>query len=522
MDNNENLTFADILRIEGINSKGFGILPKFVMLDTDLTIEAKTIYAYFCSFAGNGTTSFPGRDKILSDLSISNRRYYKHFGLLKQQGYISVTQKKDTTTNRFGQNIYTLIDNPKKFQQLYQDTPSNAVYNRILTNGLRSAGFGTIPKSVMIDTRLPLKSKGIYAYFVTFLGGANSAFPKLATILYHLNITKDTYYKFFKILTQLNYITAVQRHIDGKLMVNDYYLNNNPDEINVPTKKMVMVFLNNNTTKTQVPKNITTEIQVPKNVTTETQIPKNVTTEIQIPKNVTTEIQIPKNVTTEGTTLIKSINSQIPKNEYTENELPENELPENEFPKNDTNNKNSLNKNNLNKNQSINQSIDGLEGLSEAQKRTLYYMIKEELQNIKQIPYSYNNNPLMMEIAIHILTYWDDFYPNGFENPLEQATYNLCNAALIEMCCAKQLITIKNAHINYSMVIDKINELLLYSNTEELSIWMFITDVITDYMKAAEVTDIKNPMAYMKSCIWNAMQIGDIKLYSILRQDGYC
>ncbi len=53
--------FGDQLRIQGVNCKGFGILPKYVMLDPDLTIEAKTIYAYFCSFAGNGNSTFVER-----------------------------------------------------------------------------------------------------------------------------------------------------------------------------------------------------------------------------------------------------------------------------------------------------------------------------------------------------------------------------------------------------------------------------------------------------------------------------
>ena len=75
------LTFGDQLRVEGVNFKGFGILPKYVMLDHDLTLEAKTIYAYFCSFAGNGDTTFPSRSKILSDLPMSKDCYYKHFHL---------------------------------------------------------------------------------------------------------------------------------------------------------------------------------------------------------------------------------------------------------------------------------------------------------------------------------------------------------------------------------------------------------------------------------------------------------
>ncbi|WP_105101228.1 hypothetical protein [Streptococcus suis] len=50
--------FKDQLRIEGILSKGFGHIAKFVATDTDLTIEALAIYGYFSSFAGGGDSAF--------------------------------------------------------------------------------------------------------------------------------------------------------------------------------------------------------------------------------------------------------------------------------------------------------------------------------------------------------------------------------------------------------------------------------------------------------------------------------
>lgn len=93
---------------------------------------------------------------------------------------------------------------------------------------------------MLIDSRLPVKAKGIYAYFCSFTGSGNNAFPKKDKIIFHLGITEPTYYKFYKLLTELNYITAVQRHIDGRLGVNDYYLNDSPD-VAKAAKKTVFV-----------------------------------------------------------------------------------------------------------------------------------------------------------------------------------------------------------------------------------------------------------------------------------------
>ena len=99
----------DVLQVQGINSRGYGIIAKLVMQDKRLTIEAKGIYAYFRSYAGAGQIAFPGRDKIVSDLRIGVKRYYNHFNLLKEYGYIIVKQVKDQK-NKFTHNVYILPD----------------------------------------------------------------------------------------------------------------------------------------------------------------------------------------------------------------------------------------------------------------------------------------------------------------------------------------------------------------------------------------------------------------------------
>lgn len=106
----ENLT--DILEVEGVNAKGFGTIPKLVMKDSRLTIQAKAIYAYFCSYAGSGNTAFPGIKTILEDLQVSKNTYYKHFDLLKECGYIKVDQEKNIKTGQFKRNIYRMVANP--------------------------------------------------------------------------------------------------------------------------------------------------------------------------------------------------------------------------------------------------------------------------------------------------------------------------------------------------------------------------------------------------------------------------
>ena len=111
----------DILKVEGVNAKGYGIIGKLAMQDKRITIEAKAIYSYFRSFAGAGTTAFPGVKRIIDDLGISENRYYRHFKLLKQYDYIRVDQITQGS-GKFSRNVYTLVENPQEKPYIKQET----------------------------------------------------------------------------------------------------------------------------------------------------------------------------------------------------------------------------------------------------------------------------------------------------------------------------------------------------------------------------------------------------------------
>jgi hypothetical protein len=104
-------SLVDVLRVEGVNAKGFGTIPKAVMKDRRLSIQAKAIYSYFCSYAGAGNRAFPGREIILKDLQISKDFYYKNLKMLKDLDYIRV-KRENGKGGRFGRNIYTLVPCP--------------------------------------------------------------------------------------------------------------------------------------------------------------------------------------------------------------------------------------------------------------------------------------------------------------------------------------------------------------------------------------------------------------------------
>ena len=91
-----------------INKNGYGTIPKSVMQDTELSISAKAVYSYFCSFTGSGDTCFPSRKKICFDLGIANNSLSKYLNELINNGYLQVEQVKEK--GRFSHNVYTLPD----------------------------------------------------------------------------------------------------------------------------------------------------------------------------------------------------------------------------------------------------------------------------------------------------------------------------------------------------------------------------------------------------------------------------
>lgn len=220
------VSWADVLRIEGVDAKGYGSIPKLIMTDPEIPYRAKAIYAYFCSHAGDGTRAFPGRSTILHDLSLSKDSYYSNFKVLERTGYISV-QKRAGESGQFPHNVYTLERNPKK---LADYVPPSGDGSRLRTKGIKAGGYGDIPRMVMTDARISLKGKALYAYFASFSGAGDVAFPKQQDILYHMNISASTYQKAIKELVALNYIEVEQQVVNGRFAKCLFYLCDNPDE----------------------------------------------------------------------------------------------------------------------------------------------------------------------------------------------------------------------------------------------------------------------------------------------------
>ena len=212
----------DKLQLEGIMSQGYGMIPKLVMTDPGLSVTAKAIYAYLCSLCGGGQTCFPSRGNITSVLNVNKDTYYVHFRQLQAAGLVRVTQQKAPSA-QFAHNVFELCsDLPATVPDPAQSP--DGLYSQVISPGIRRAGYGLLPKSVMLDPRLTATAKAIYAYICSFAGAGRTAFPRKATILYHLSLSPGTYTKAVAQLTQAGYLIINQRRERGRYTVYDYYL----------------------------------------------------------------------------------------------------------------------------------------------------------------------------------------------------------------------------------------------------------------------------------------------------------
>lgn len=472
--NKKNLSEAaeqNELRVSDIFSKGYGILPKTVMLCTELTIEAKAIYAYFCSYAGNGNDAFPSRDRIIADLTISKDTYYKHFNYLVDKGLVTVRQEKGTG-NAFGKNVYILSSTPNLNGAVADDNVSSTTY--IELEGTVD-GFGIMPKLVMTDRDLNIKAKGIYAYFCSFAGAGRAAFPKQKNTLYHLGINKTTYSKYLFELFSRDYIRLVQRDYAGRFLVKTYVLTQNFQK-----------GAENSTTK---PEEIGTE-----------------KSRVQDADKVEME--------SVGTEKVKSSDTKISDTKISDTKISDTKIS-------DTNN-NSIRINSVrNNNPSTNRVDDDVRGdeieVSEEECRAgALARLRAGGSLAEELCGSLTEMITAIQYASSRDFWLKEYKPNTQAEELERSTNLMFTEALIGMVTPRRSpFVIDEREVSFRDIKTRLVELCDYTGRQGCAAMGTIQErACAYYMAAAQDKEIKAPIPYMRSCIWSAMQEGNIDAVS--------
>ena len=106
----------NVLVFDNIFSRGYGFSPQVLTRLPQLSIEAKGLYSYFSSFAGQGGVAFPSTQTILKETNISKNRFYKYRDELEAWGFITV----EVENTRHGRRtVYHLPVEPRPTDKVH-------------------------------------------------------------------------------------------------------------------------------------------------------------------------------------------------------------------------------------------------------------------------------------------------------------------------------------------------------------------------------------------------------------------
>lgn len=87
------------VRYLGINYLGYGIIPRCIMMDKNISINGKALYAYFCAFSGAGVTTIPHIVEICKHLNFDDKTFQNAMKELDNNKYLSYIMQDENTVN---------------------------------------------------------------------------------------------------------------------------------------------------------------------------------------------------------------------------------------------------------------------------------------------------------------------------------------------------------------------------------------------------------------------------------------
>lgn len=98
------------LSYTGIKGAGYGIISRGIMCDNRISAKAKAIYAYFASYTGAGTVTFPKQDVILYHLGLNIATYRKFLTELTSLNLVKVVYPHEN--GHLAACRFILVDHP--------------------------------------------------------------------------------------------------------------------------------------------------------------------------------------------------------------------------------------------------------------------------------------------------------------------------------------------------------------------------------------------------------------------------
>lgn len=147
--------------------------------------------------------------------------------------------------------------------------------------------------------------------------------------------------------------------------------------------------------------------------------------------------------------------------------------------------------------------------------------VVEDLEKEHGIPVCYLADERSMTAAVHFLTEFDarvgqfNCHPVADSNDFQHSIFLLFNEALVQMLATQQPMHLRGCTVTAAKVLEKLNG---YVRCQDYSATLgsLPETAMGSFEKACRACSIKNHLQYMKSCIWTAMQVGDIETQAAL------
>lgn len=161
-----NLIECDQILFEetSLQSYGYGIVSQLPMKDRELSIQAKGVYAYLASCAGNDKQTYPTQEKMCYDLKIGKvdtlKKYIKQ---IQARGYIKIVKTKKG--NLHYRNVYLIATDTRTIEIWKREFEEGKEIEEaeVVTENKKSLTYGEVKddenKNLIDDNIIPQKEE---------------------------------------------------------------------------------------------------------------------------------------------------------------------------------------------------------------------------------------------------------------------------------------------------------------------------------------------------------------------------
>lgn len=157
-----NLIECDEILFEktSLQSYGYGIISQLPMKDRELSIQAKGVYSYLVSCAGNDKQTYPTQEKMCYDLKIGKvdtlKKYIKQ---IQARGYIKIVKTKKG--NLHYRNVYLIATDTRTIEIWKREFEEGKEIEEaeVITENKKSLTYGEVKddenKNLIDDNIIP-------------------------------------------------------------------------------------------------------------------------------------------------------------------------------------------------------------------------------------------------------------------------------------------------------------------------------------------------------------------------------